>query len=83
MSLVSISIRSPQEAAEAYVLSRRRSPVLSTGLAIRAIRTLLPRCRSTDRELADMVASAAIQRGLSVSFDAGAERSEVPTPNEF
>lgn len=85
MGLVSISISSPQDAAEAYVLSRRRSPVLSTGLAIRAIRTLLPRCQSTDRELADMVASAAIQRGLSVSFDAGgnAGRGGAPAADGF
>jgi hypothetical protein len=79
MSLVSISVRSAQDAAEAYVLSRRKSPVLSTATAIRAIRTLLPKCQSTDRELADMVASAAIQRGLSVSFD-GADRGEVRVP---
>lgn len=69
MGHVSISVRSAHEAAEAYVLSRRKSPVLSTRQAIRAIRTWLPKCQSTDRELADMVASAAIQRGLSVSFD--------------
>ncbi|WP_353643731.1 hypothetical protein [Mesorhizobium sp. WSM2239] len=82
MSLVSISVRSAQDAAEAYVLSRRKSPVLSTAMAIRAIRTLLPKCQSTDRELADMVASAAIHRGLSVSFD-GADRGEVRVPHEL
>ncbi len=43
--------------------------MLSTELAIRAIRTLLPDCRATDRELADMVAAVATDQGLSVSFD--------------
>jgi hypothetical protein len=51
-------------------------------MAVRAIRTLLPKCQSTDRELADMVASAAIQRGLSISFD-GTDRDQVRVPYEL
>jgi hypothetical protein len=53
-----------------YVASRRRSerPV-STGDAIRAIRTALPDCKMADRELSDMVARCAITNGHDVIFD--------------
>jgi hypothetical protein len=82
MNLVSISARSARDAAEAYVTSRGKSPILSTRHAIRAIRMKLPKCQSTDRELADMVASAAIQRGFSISFD-GSDQGEIRVPNDL
>ncbi|TIL96901.1 MAG: hypothetical protein E5Y68_00640, partial [Mesorhizobium sp.] len=40
-----------EKAAEAYVLSRGKARFLSTAQAIRAIRTLMPACKATDREL--------------------------------
>jgi hypothetical protein len=51
---------------------RRNSQILSTERAIRAIRTLMPKCAATDRELADMLAALAVSRGLCVSFDGDA-----------
>jgi hypothetical protein len=69
MAVISISVKSEHDAAKAYVLSRRKSQFLSTGLAVRAIRTLLPRCEASDRELEDMVAAVAIEHGLSIAFD--------------
>jgi hypothetical protein len=37
-------------------------------LAIRAIRTLSPACAASDRELEDMIETAAIEHGVTVSF---------------
>jgi hypothetical protein len=54
-----------------YIEARRGSAVpISTGRAIRAIRTVLPRCEMTDRQLADMIAASAIRSGRNVAFDA-------------
>jgi hypothetical protein len=69
MAIISLAVKSTQDAVEAYVRSRRNSPILSTERAIRAIRTLMPKCTATDRELADMLAASAVSRGLCVSFD--------------
>lgn len=38
-----------EKAAEAYVLSRGKAHFLSIAQAIRAIRTLMPACKATDR----------------------------------
>jgi hypothetical protein len=43
--------------------------VVSTGDAVRAIRQVLPNCPMEDRELADLVAKAALKRGCVISFD--------------
>lgn len=42
-----------ESAAEAYVRSRVKARFLSIAPAIRAIRTLFPACRATDRKLED------------------------------
>jgi len=61
-----------EKAAEAYVLSRGRARFLSVAQAIRAIRTLMPACEATDRELEELVADASIVHGVPVAFDARA-----------
>lgn len=59
-----------ERAAEAYVLSRGKSNFLSIAKAIRAIRTLMPACRATDRELEELLAVASFIHGVPVAFDA-------------
>ena len=54
-----------------YVETRGASAVpISTSRATRAIRTVLPQCEMTDRQLADMIAASAIRSGRNVAFDA-------------
>lgn len=60
--------RSLEDVAKAYVLSRAKTRCISISHAIRAIRTLMP-TDATDREIADMIAAAAIDRRISVAFD--------------
>ncbi|TPI30493.1 hypothetical protein FJ414_24515 [Mesorhizobium sp. B3-1-6] len=59
-----------EKATEAYVLSRGRAQFLSISQAIRAIRTLMPACRTSDHELEGMLAAACIVHGIPVAFDA-------------
>ncbi|KAA3441613.1 hypothetical protein C7I87_34670 [Mesorhizobium sp. SARCC-RB16n] len=58
-----------ERAAEAYVLSRGKARFLSIAQAIRAIRTLIPTCRATDRDLEEILAAASIVHGVPVAFD--------------
>lgn len=58
-----------EKAAEAYVLSRGRVRLLSMAQAIRAIRTLMPACKATDRELEELLAAASFVHGVPVAFD--------------
>ncbi|MER8884771.1 hypothetical protein [Mesorhizobium sp. M0678] len=58
-----------ERAAEAYVLSRGKAHFLSIAQAIRAIRTLMPACKATDRELEELVGAACIIHGVPVAFD--------------
>jgi hypothetical protein len=62
-----------EDVAAAYVAARSKSSFLSINQAIRAIRTLMPACELSDRELADMVASAAVRQFIPVSFDGHTE----------
>lgn len=62
------------EVVRQYVMSRRSvdNPI-STAHAVRAIRTALPNCSLTDRELVDHVAAMAIEIGYNnIAFDADA-----------
>ncbi|RUX21873.1 hypothetical protein EOA13_36610 [Mesorhizobium sp. M7A.F.Ca.US.011.01.1.1] len=59
-----------ESAAEAYVLSRGKAHFLSIAQAIRAIRTLMPACGATDRELEELLAVASFIHGVPVAFDA-------------
>ncbi|MER9694891.1 hypothetical protein NKJ16_23530 [Mesorhizobium sp. M0179] len=58
-----------ERAAEAYVLSRGKAHFLSIAQAIRAIRTLMPACEATDRDLEELLAAASIIHGVPVAFD--------------
>jgi hypothetical protein len=55
--------------ATAYVDALKHSRLLSIKQAVMAIRTIMPKCEASDRQLADLLASAAVQRSLAVSFD--------------
>lgn len=58
------------DVVEQYVRSRRpANPAVSTELAVRAIRTAIPNCELSNRELSDLVAASAIRNGRSVAFD--------------
>lgn len=61
--------RCVEDVVAAYVATRRRFPLVSTSHALRAIRTVMPNCDATDRDLANMVAAMAIGRSLAISFD--------------
>jgi hypothetical protein len=74
-----------QERSIAYVVDQyvesRRDPEwpISTGYALRAIRTVLPNCALSDRQLAEMVAASAIRRGRNVAFDGAIDARESNT----
>lgn len=60
-----------RQVAEQYVDSRKTtdSPI-SMRHALLALRTVMPDCDLSDRELIDLVAELAAARGRSVRFDA-------------
>jgi hypothetical protein len=61
---------SPEQVVNRYVELRRPSEtIVSTRRAIVDIRSTLPLCSLTDRELADLVAASAIEQGCVVAFD--------------
>jgi hypothetical protein len=61
------------EIAVQYVRSRKGSSPVSTADGVRAIRFLATECSLSSRELADMIAKAAIKQGRQVAFDSEAE----------
>lgn len=70
MSKTHFQERSVGYVVDQYVESRRDPEwPISTGYALRAIRTVLPNCDLSDRQLAEMVAASAISRGRNVAFD--------------
>lgn len=72
--------RDVEATVEMYVSSRLASqrPV-STAEAVRAIRTVLPRCDLDDRALADLVAGSAIRSRQNVIFDLYDECERAPS----
>ena len=60
---------------EQHILSRRGSRMVSTRDAIRALRTVMPKCALSGRELTDLIAICAVRRGLDVNFDGIADES--------
>jgi hypothetical protein len=73
MSERGLRTRTIAEAVESYVASRTRiTQPVSTAEALRKIRYLMPHCHHSHRQLADMVAACAINRGRSVLFDTNA-----------
>jgi hypothetical protein len=77
MSHIHFQERSVAYVVDQYVESRRNPEwPISTGYALRAIRTILPNCDLSDRQLAEMVAASAILRGRNVAFDWAIEQRE-------
>ena len=65
-----IQLLSPEQAIDSYIQSRgSTASIISTGRAILNIRSAIPRCALTDRELADLIAASAIEQGRGVAFD--------------
>ncbi|MGX9116668.1 MAG: hypothetical protein EOS23_23015 [Mesorhizobium sp.] len=55
---------------EHYVnIRRRRHSFISTGLAVKALKQIVPACSVSDSDLANMIANRAIDYNLPVSFD--------------
>ena len=54
------------------IVDRRRqgAGIVSLTLAVLAVRKAVPACDLSDRELADMVAIRAVERGCNIAFDA-------------
>lgn len=71
--MASFSAHSPAAVARDYVGSRQRTRPISISQAVHAIRTVLPECPLTDRELSDLAAGAAIESGFTVHFDLRAD----------
>lgn len=65
--------RSVADAVGIYVGQRGRGGLVSVHNAVRTIRTVLPGCEHTDRELSDLVAAEAVRAGCAVAFDPGEE----------
>jgi hypothetical protein len=58
---------------EQYVnIRRRRHSFISTGLAVRALKQIVPACSISDSDLANMIADRAIDYNLPVRFDLNA-----------
>ena len=74
MPVISTAAKAARNAAGAYIQSKLEARIVSTAQATAAIRAVVPNCPITDRELIDMIAAAALENGLSVSFDCRAER---------
>lgn len=66
--------KAARNAANAYLQSRLEARIVSTAQATAAVRAIVPKCPITDRELIDMTAAAALENGLSVSFDCRVDR---------
>lgn len=65
--------RSVQDVVAHYVDVHGRRGSVSTSDAVRAIRSVLPNCFLTDREMGDLVAETAVFRGYCVAFDGSLE----------
>lgn len=70
-----------ERAAEAYALSRGKAHFLSIAQAIRAIRTLMPACGATERDLEELLAVASFTHGVPVAFDAKTADVVEPRPH--
>lgn len=74
--------RAVESAALQYVETRGKGGrLISTAAGARALRAALSGCAYSDRELAQMIAEAAIRRGCNVHFDRD-ERPEIEDERE-
>lgn len=63
-------MRELENLIEHYVsIRRRRHSFISTGLAVKALKQIVPACSVSDSDLANMIANRAIDYNLPVSFD--------------
>jgi hypothetical protein len=66
-------MRDLENLIEQYVnIRRRRHSFISTGLAVRALKQIVPACSISDSDLANMIADRAIDYNLPVRFDLNA-----------
>ncbi len=64
---------------EQYLASRGHGTTpISTSRAVRAITTVMSDCPASDRELQNLIAKSAIERGYDVHFDLGGAVDELP-----
>ncbi|UCI06310.1 hypothetical protein [Mesorhizobium sp. B1-1-8] len=70
MPAIDLPAKSLSRVIDQYVESRK-SPdwPISTAQAVTTIRYVLPQCTLSDRQIADLVASAAIARRRNLAFD--------------
>jgi hypothetical protein len=61
--------RSVELVTAKYLDMHGKDGLVSTSDAVRAIRAILPNCDMGNRQLADIVAKAALKRGCAISFD--------------
>lgn len=70
MAMIDFTERALGQVVEQYVDSRTSGfALVSTRQAVRAIRSVMPKLNLSDRQIADIVADAAVRRGRGVSFD--------------
>ena len=62
-----------REAIGRQLERHRRTTALSTGTVIRQLREQFPKLGITDRQLADQIAQAALDRGIAVDLDSVSE----------
>ncbi|MET3578286.1 hypothetical protein ABID19_001303 [Mesorhizobium robiniae] len=66
-------MRELENLIEQYInIRRRRHSFISTGLAVKALKQIVPTCPVSDSDLANMIADRAIDHDLPVSFDLNA-----------
>ncbi|RWP52354.1 MULTISPECIES: hypothetical protein [unclassified Mesorhizobium] len=66
-------MRDLENLIEQYVnIRRRRHSFISTGLAVKALKQVVPACSISDSDLANMIADRAIDYNLPVRFDLNA-----------
>ncbi|MEI8700833.1 MAG: hypothetical protein E5Y88_14910 [Mesorhizobium sp.] len=66
-------MRDLENLIEQYVnIRRRRHSFISTGLAVKALKQIVPACSISDSDLANMIADRAIDYNLPVRFDLNA-----------
>ncbi|MEO9337993.1 hypothetical protein ABFT80_11170 [Mesorhizobium sp. SB112] len=64
------SPKSATQVVDHYIETRRRADLpISTGQAVVAIRTVMPNCGLSDRELVNLIAASAIRQGRNVAFE--------------
>ncbi|MBZ9702766.1 MULTISPECIES: hypothetical protein [unclassified Mesorhizobium] len=70
MPVIDMTSKELIRAIDHYINSRRNLEwPISTAQAVSAIRYELPECTLSDKELADIVASSAIQKHRNIAFD--------------